>query len=260
MNDKLLTKLTINYSQNFLKLVKKNTKKDESLSNEFKVALSVWAFGETDEYRNYLKKFFKISFVNLDSVDFKSEFIVSRIVAFRNFFFKEKEKRILIYNDAKIFHELTDGDNIQPLRFSRKHLREKENYLILFDLINAAALEADGWFDFRNVYRSKLNDVLSNNKFLKEISFSIGKYIVTKLVNKNDQKIVFVDTGLQGTFALYLAECVRIFLPSVETDVNLFCIYPWLSKLFKDRYFSTQTAMLYRIEQYRDDYAYARKK
>ncbi len=158
--------------------------------------------------------------------------------------------KTFILNDAKIFlggSSVMDEDYF-IYRLSRSSLGTTENYYAIFQLANHAALKAQGnWEKFREEYHQGFLALLRHNPKIRAVALSIGEE--ARLLMQKQRSTKIIDTGPQGTFALFLMEALHLRMSDVETDVMLFSIYPWLAELFDGRYQTVDASYMYVIER-----------
>lgn len=131
------------------------------------------------------------------------------------------------------------------LRVSRKDLGYSKDesfkrYLELFSIINTVVDENFDldWPRFFVQYSKILNLKGKNDQ-----SFGKMNQLIVKNIEKRIPDIVFqlqvpitiVDTGLQGTFSIYLCWLFKHYKKSKNIDFKLVSCYPWLPSFFQKR-------------------------
>ena len=159
---------------------------------------------------------------------------------------------IFVLHDGALLQECFDAVNPQnlisfSLRVSRKNLGyDKEEsfnrYLQLFSIINNIIDKSPylDWAGFYKMYSKALNLKEKNDSKFKKMNQLILKSIDRKIPNlvfKFQVPITIVDTGLQGTFAIYLCWLFRNFKKDANLDFKLISCYPWLPEFFQQRQF-----------------------
>lgn len=157
---------------------------------------------------------------------------------------------IFVLHDGAVLQECFDiikPKNLVPfsLRVSRKDLgynKEEsfKRYLQLFSIINNIT-EKDPYLDWQNFfikYSKTLHLKEKSDQNLKKMNQLIVKSINRKIPNIVFQlqvPITIVDTGLQGTFAIYLCWLFRHYKNQKNMDFKLVSCYPWLPEFFQQR-------------------------
>jgi hypothetical protein len=125
-------------------------------------------------------------------------------------------------------------------------------------MVNTAAVVAAGqWDDFIETYqklfhsfiRTKPLGVMVENCLTNALAdFSLKKLSEDLRVGR---KIIIVDSGMQGTFAIAVAAWLRDALGASadQVDVRILVAYPWLGILFRDRCISTDPSLLIALEK-----------
>jgi hypothetical protein len=149
------------------------------------------------------------------------------------------------------------GDPLQ-LRFGRRDLPHPRlaSYVLMFELVNRAAVAANGsWGRFLRLYDAEMK------RFDRD---PIGKIVDRRLARRagpllspiaaaaaTGKDIVVVDTGMQGTLALYVARWleVQLAIRPRSVDVQLLAVYPWLSTLFGGRHVTTDCRVVAALEK-----------
>jgi len=157
---------------------------------------------------------------------------------------------IFVLHDGAVLQECFDVINPKnlvkfSLRVSRKDLgydkqESFRRYLQLFSIINNVVDKNPGldWPEFFIKYSKILH--------LKEVhdqKFKKMNELVVKNIERKIPSIVFqlqipisiVDTGLQGTFAIYLCWLFRHYKKANNIDFKLISCYPWLPNFFQQR-------------------------
>jgi hypothetical protein len=125
-------------------------------------------------------------------------------------------------------------------------------------LVNKAARKASGnWTRFREEYAKGFDSFLTGTvigtKLNRVFNGLVDRETMRWLVARSNcgKKIVIVDTGMQGTFALALAAWFsnKLGLKSDRIDVQLLVTYPWLKELFKGRHITTDAGVLAILEE-----------
>lgn len=160
---------------------------------------------------------------------------------------------IFILHDGAILREcfrMINPKNIVSLslRVSRKDLGYKkqesfEKYLYLFSKINDISLRNTGygWNEFFHEYRMKLKLNKISDPKLNSLCLSILgniERVIPDLIFRLQVPITVVDTGLQGTFAIFLCWILKEYKKVKDIDFKLISCYPWLPKFFQERSFS----------------------
>jgi hypothetical protein len=159
---------------------------------------------------------------------------------------------------ARVYRSI-GGDNA-ALTFNRPCLPEPRvpTYFELFALVNKAARKASGnWTRFREEYAKGFDSFLTGTvigtKLNRVFNGLVDRETMRWLVARSNcgKKIVIVDTGMQGTFALALAAWFsnKLGLKSDRIDVQLLVTYPWLKELFKGRHITTDAGVLAILEE-----------
>lgn len=157
---------------------------------------------------------------------------------------------IFVLHDGAILQECFDivkPKNLVPfsLRVSRKDLGYSKDesfkrYLQLFSIINTVAdtnFDLD-WSAFLIKYSKALNLKEKNDLNFKKMNQLIVKNIERKIPNivfQLQTPITVVDTGLQGTFAIYLCWLFKHYKKASIVDFKLVSCYPWLPSFFQNR-------------------------
>jgi hypothetical protein len=108
-------------------------------------------------------------------------------------------------------------------------------------------LESTSWKEFEIKYENNLKRLLEKNEHLNEIFNKIG--VELNSILKNEKSVTFTDSGMQGTFALFMAESIKRINKNIKTDIQLFCVYPWLKDIFKGRFQTTDARYLFSLER-----------
>jgi ADP-ribosylglycohydrolase len=233
----------IQYSGELVQLVKKhlNSGGDE---REIAQALSIWTYTYPTQLRVYLESELHLIIPTRQTKTDQSD--LQGLHFFRESLTQNGMTNVYLLNDAKIFFP----DNRSPtlkIRFSRKDLASETDYLKLFQIVNRAALSTSNWESFVAKYGVELKELLENSEHLQNVFSAFAKAV--KNIIGEEKKICFVDTGLQGTFALFLRECLYSIDPTITTDIRLFCVYPWLAQIFESRFFTTDAQALFQLER-----------
>jgi len=158
--------------------------------------------------------------------------------------------KTFILNDAKLF---LGGSPVMEEDYYIFHLLPSsvgsvENYLLLFQIANRAALKArDNWETFRAQYHKEFTQLLRKNQDIRALAISVGEE--ARLLMKGHTSAKIVAPGPQGTLSLFLMESLQLRAPQMESDIMLFAVYPWLKTLFEGRYQTVDPAALYVIDQ-----------
>lgn len=155
---------------------------------------------------------------------------------------------IFLLNDSQFFIPQEDLRLNYPIKFRRKDTGSKQRYFTLFSLINKAAISSENWSEFRVKYRRYFIELIEGEDYFFQLSNRWGNYLKRLTVNKSG-KVTFVDSGMQATLALFLAESLVLKLPNMETDIKLFCTDPWLSSIFTGKYYTTDADYLFSLER-----------
>lgn len=157
---------------------------------------------------------------------------------------------IFVLHDGAILQECFDivkPKNLVPfsLRVSRKDLGYSKDesfkrYLQLFSIINTVAdanFDLD-WPAFFIQYSRILNLKEKDDPNFRKMNQLIVRNIERKIPNIIFQlqvPITIVDTGLQGTFAIYLCWLFKYYKKVKNVDFKLVSCYPWLPNFFQKR-------------------------
>ncbi len=151
----------------------------------------------------------------------------------------------------------TGGTSLR-LRFGRRDLPRprRASYVLMFELVNRAAVAARGnrarflrHYD-AEVKRFKRSQVGRNvDRVLAGRATPLLPAVVAAAAR--GRPVVIVDTGMQGTFALYAARWfeTRLGMPPLSVGVQLVAAYPWLSALYRDWHVTTQSRVVGRLEK-----------
>lgn len=157
---------------------------------------------------------------------------------------------------AECYREI--GGTPLVLSFGRRDLPQpwRVTYAQLFGLVNRAAVAADG-----NRQRFQRRYAADAARFR---STSIGKTVVHRLEERaghllptlaaaagQRQTVVVVDTGMQGTLALFVARWFEaaLELSPLSIGVRLVAVYPWLSSVFRGSHVSTDSRVVEALEE-----------
>ena len=157
---------------------------------------------------------------------------------------------IFVLHDGAILQvcfDIIKPKNLVPfsLRVSRKDLGYSKDesfkrYLQLFSIINIVADENFDldWPAFFARYSKILNLKEENDQNFRRMNQLIVKNIEKRIPNIVFQlqvPITIVDTGLQGTFAIYLCWLFKHYKRAKNVDFKLVSCYPWLPNFFQKR-------------------------
>lgn len=157
---------------------------------------------------------------------------------------------IFVLHDGAVLQECFDivkPKNLVPfsLRVSRKDLGYNKDesfkkYLQLFSVINSISNSNPNsdWPFFLIKYSKMLNLKEKSDLNFKKMNQLIVKNIEKKIPNivfQLQTPITVVDTGLQGTFAIYLCWLFKRYKKAKNVDFKLVFCYPWLPVFFQKR-------------------------
>lgn len=157
---------------------------------------------------------------------------------------------VFVLHDGAILQECFDiikPKNLVPfsLRVSRKDLGYNKDesfkrYLKLFSIINNITDKNPdlNWLSFFEKYSKNLNSNEKSDQDFRRMNELIVKNIENKIPNIIFQlqvPITIIDTGLQGTFAIYLCWLFKRYKKLRNVDFKLVSCYPWLSSFFQKR-------------------------
>ncbi|MDP2632528.1 MAG: hypothetical protein Q8P25_02290 [Candidatus Curtissbacteria bacterium] len=145
------------------------------------------------------------------------------------------------------------------IRVSRKELgysKEEsfKNYLEFFSEINKVASNEKNrdWNYFLRSYCSKINKRERNGstkfKHLARLTIDEIERKIPSAIFKLRVPFTVVDTGLQGTFAVFTCYLLKRYRNVRDIDFRLLTCYPWLPSYFKSRSFSKELRYFQSIE------------
>jgi len=157
---------------------------------------------------------------------------------------------LFLYRDcipvAELYQQLAPRHESLKIFFGRLQLgggRLPRPYAHLASLVNRAALQAEGdWWTFVATHNTEYWKLVRNTDVGCQIQESMDKALAgawPKLsrATSEGKRIVVTDTGMQASFALPIAACIRrrLGLSTTQVDVQLLGTYVWLVELFGDR-------------------------
>ncbi|MDD4938432.1 MAG: hypothetical protein PHX34_05525 [Candidatus Shapirobacteria bacterium] len=175
--------------------------------------------------------------------------IIKKMISSLN---KEKKVIIFILHDCAIIQECFKILNYKKtpnfsIRISRKDLKypkeeSLKKYLYLFSKINQISHQNKNlnWNSFLQKYNSIISNDKKINDKLKHFYSSTLKNINNTIPNsifKKQFSFTIIDTGLQGTFAIFLCWLLKKYKKVKKVDFSLLACYPWLPKIFQKRSF-----------------------
>ncbi len=243
-------------SREFLQLVMSYLRKDNS--DTTRQAIALWCKGQPRWYQDYVRSRLGVETMRLHPA---SEATTAQAVSTLARTLPQKDVTCLfLLNDGLPLAEAYEnvGGTANLVRFGRRTFLRKRRlmYFCLFSLVNKAALRtADAWPAFLWQYRTELRKLLRDDlgQIFERALSDLPGLPLDRLSAKLRQggRLVVVDSGMQGTFALPLATWIstRFEIPFEMIDIRLLVAYPWLAKLFGERCVTTDTSVLLRVEQ-----------
>ncbi|MFH2085746.1 MAG: ADP-ribosylglycohydrolase family protein [bacterium] len=239
------TETLLTYSQDMLALIRACIAKVDTDVTKVEDALSVWTYKYPTKFVKKLETLLNLKIPRQSAL--KAKNLNQHITKFKNDLLNDGKKHVFLLNDAKVFYPGNDSTRVLKMSLSRKNLGSQENYLKLFSVVNSAALQAKNWKDFIQAYSTELGMILESNSDLRALHTSMTREL--RAIVGMEDNICFVDTGLQATFALFLMDCYLQVKADVKSEIKLFCVYPWLSKLFVGRAYTSDASLLFHLEQ-----------
>lgn len=155
-------------------------------------------------------------------------------------------------------HHRRAGGVSLALRFGRPDLPSprRASYLQMFELVNRAAVAAGGnRMRFLRHYDAgvrRFGQTETGRKVDRVLARRAGPVLsAVAAAAARGQAVVIVDTGMQGTFALFVARWLeaRLALTPHSVGVRLIAAYPWLRTLFRDWHVTTDCRVVARLER-----------
>lgn len=206
--------------------------------------LAVWTYNYPKGFSSLLTRYTGVEIAKTDTLYIEQSALRSAINNFKREIGAIQGAKIFLLNDAKLLS--SNGPDEYFVNFHRRLLGSEENYLLLFRLVNKALGKSDGWGEFRLNYSLEFEKAISGSRVLKKIRAKAAG-VVGQLPRAT--KTTFIDTGLQGTLAMFLAETLETDRPGTTTDIRLFSVYPWLSAYFKGRFYTDDVSYLFSLER-----------
>jgi len=119
---------------------------------------------------------------------------------------------------------------------------DQNDYFTLVKLVYDSLTISKNIKDFEIEYRKNFNALIKRSQHFRGKAGQIAKYIECQDIKGN---VTWVDMGLSFTFVLFCLNSVRAFSKKrVSQDYYCFSIYPWLQKIFKDKFFSVHNELV----------------
>jgi hypothetical protein len=150
------------------------------------------------------------------------------------------------------------GGNPLLLRMGRRGLPRPRlaSYIRMFELINRAAVAARGnWTRFLRCYdaeTTRFGRTQTGRRVERLLAQRVRPLLpAIAAAQARGQDVVIVDTGMQGTFALYVARWLgaQLGMTRQSVDVRLLAVYPWLAALFRGRSVTTDCWIVASLER-----------
>ena len=249
--------ILVKLSEGLITLVRRHLLLDQS--DSVQQAIALWCHNQPHWYQSYIWKILEMRSAKLHEATKKRTHFA--VASFARNLYEEEGIKLFLLDDgiplAKAYASLRESPEF--LDISRKSFPRHRllSYFELFAIVNKAALQSKNkWKAFVASYRELFIDFISNNPrgqaFDKILERSLGG-IIPKLrgVIKGGGRIIIVDSGMQGTFALAALVKLQCLIGGKEKqfDFRLLATYPWLGKLFKGRYQSTDAALVADLER-----------
>lgn len=230
------------FSNNYLQLIKNYI----TVENRSDVARALYIFiYDYPQYKNTILRETKIDENEIRITDINPEELKGQIEEFKSTL-PIHSPSIFLLNDAEVFMSSKRNKQEKAIKVTRSDIGIRR-YFKLFNLINDSVINASNWIQFRTEYKKNFKLLIESDSYLAVLSEKIAMDLST--VKSNPNKVTVIDSGVQGTFALFVAESLENKYVNIKTDIQLFCLNPWLSNLFKDKYFSTDPNFLFGLER-----------
>jgi hypothetical protein len=230
------------FSNNYLKLINNYI----TVENRSDVGRALYIFAyDYPQYKNTVLREIKIDENEIRITDINPEELRGQIEEFKSTL-PIHSPSIFLLNDAEVFMSSKRNKQQQAIKVTRADIGIRR-YFKLFNLINDSAINASSWTQFRTQYKKNFKLLIENDSYLSVLSEKMAMDLYT--VKNNSDTVTVIDSGVQGTFALFVAESLENKYVNIKTDIQLFCLNPWLSNLFKDKYFTTDPNLLFGLER-----------
>lgn len=149
------------------------------------------------------------------------------------------------------YHIFQPREQVYQLPVTRRELfgsYESIEYFELFRIINDSALLAATWDEFIGYYKEKFAALIEDPRVMKA-----SKKVFNNLQRISAGEILIIDTGMQGTFALFAAASLGYWEKmhsdqQEKADILLISVYPWLRSIFQTKIFSQDSRIALLIE------------